>query len=141
MAIRRAKLSKEEARASEFSARSSAATKFSNSTKRVRRSWHIPTHGREASKLENAELYLGCRTPDEDITAAFVDKPRRTVACVTRAAPPPGGFAGRVTKAIASLTFDPTKTDFYVCGSAAMVDNCQDLLTRAGAVRVLTELY
>ena len=92
-------------------------------------------------ELENAELYFGCRTPDEDITAAFVDKPRRTVACVTRAAPPPGGFAGRVTKAIASLTFDPTKTDFYVCGSAAMVDDCRDLLARAGAVRVLTELY
>jgi len=30
-------------------------------------------------ELENAELYLGCRTPDEDITAAFADKPRHTV--------------------------------------------------------------
>jgi len=49
MAIRRAKLAKEEARASEFSARSSAATNFSNSTERVRQSWHIPTHGREAA--------------------------------------------------------------------------------------------
>ena len=78
-------------------------------------------------ELEKAELYFGCRTPDEDITAAFADKPRRTVACVTRAAPPPGGFAGRVTKAIARLTFDPTGTDFYVCGSAAMVADCRDL--------------
>src|SRR5271166_3899074 len=43
-------------------------------------------------ELDNAELYFGCRTPDEDITAAFADKPRHTVACVTRAAPPPGGF-------------------------------------------------
>jgi len=92
-------------------------------------------------ELENAELYLGCRTPDEDITAAFVDKPRRTVACVTRAAPPPGGVAGRVTNAIARLNFDPTGTDFYVCGSAAMVADCRDQLARAGAVKVLTELY
>jgi all-trans-retinol 13,14-reductase len=92
-------------------------------------------------ELENAELLFGCRTPDGNISAAFVDKPRRTVACVTGAAPPPGGYAGRVTKAIAGLTFDPTKTDFYLCGSAAMVADCRDLLTRAGAVRILMEPY
>ncbi len=94
-----------------------------------------------SGELENAELYFGCRTPDENITAAFARKPRRTVACVTCAAPPPGGFAGRVTRAIAALNFDPSGTDFYVCGSAAMVADCRDLLARAGAVRVLTEPY
>ena len=65
-------------------------------------------------ELENAELYFGCRTPDEDITTAFADKPRRTVACVSRAAPPPGGFAGRVTKAIGSLTCDSDR-DGLLC--------------------------
>ena len=32
-----------------------------------------------------------------------------------------------------------TGTDFYICGSAAMVADCRGLLARAGATRVLTE--
>ena len=52
-----------------------------------------------------------------------------------------GGFQGRVTQALAGLQFDPSTTDFYVCGSAAMVADCRTILERAGAPRILTEPY
>ena len=94
-----------------------------------------------SGELAAAELYFGCRTPAEDITGAFADKPKRTVVCVSRAAPPAGGFAGRVTEALAGLAFDPENTDFYLCGSAAMVADCERLLERAGALHILTEPY
>ena len=46
-----------------------------------------------------------------------------------------------MTKALAGLGFDPAATEFYVCGSAAMVADCRTILERAGALRILTELY
>ena len=92
-------------------------------------------------ELAAAELYFGCRTPDEDITSAFAAKPKRTIVCVSRAAPPAGGLAGRVTEALARLAFDPEDTDFYLCGSAAMVADGKALIERAGARHILTEPY
>ena len=83
-----------------------------------------------AGELDKSELYFGCRTPAEDITAAFPRQTRAHNRCVSRAAPPPGGFAGRVTQAIASLDLRSDDTDFYVCGSAAMVADCRDPLAR-----------
>ena len=32
-------------------------------------------------------------------------------------------------------------TDFYVCGSAAMVADCRSLLEKAGALYIHTEVY
>ena len=58
-------------------------------------------------ELDSAELYFGCRTSAEDITTAFACRPKRTVACVSREPASPGGFCGRVTKALAGLGFDP----------------------------------
>ena len=95
----------------------------------------------QAGELDGADLYFGCRTPAEDITAAFACVPPRTVACVSRAPAPAGGFPGRVTQALAALQFDPSTTDFYVCGSAAMVADCRTLLQGAGALQILTEPF
>ncbi len=95
----------------------------------------------EPDELDKAELYFGCRTPAEDITGAFARKPERTVVCASRAAPPAGGFAGRVTEALARLVFDPDSTDFYLCGSAAMVADSKSLIERGGALHILTEPY
>lgn len=95
----------------------------------------------QAGQLNGAELYFGCRTPAEDITRAFACLPQRTVACVSRAPTPVGGLPGRVTQVLAGLQFDPSTTDFYVCGSAAMVADCKMLLEGAGALRILTEPF
>ncbi len=93
-----------------------------------------------ADELDRAELYFGCRKPEENIVAGFAAQPKTTL-CVSRAEPPSGGFAGRVTKALENLVFEPANTDFYLCGSAAMVADGQALLERAGAVHILTEPY
>jgi ferredoxin-NADP reductase len=94
----------------------------------------------KAGELDAAELYFGCRTLAENITTAFTTVPR-TVLCVSRGRAAPGGVQGRVTQAMAALEFDPQATDFYVCGSAAMVADCQIILERAGAPRILIEPY
>ena len=94
-----------------------------------------------SGELDSAELYFGCRTSAEDLTTAFACRPKRTVACVSREPSGPSGFCGRVTKALAGLAFDPARTEFYVCGSAAMVADCRTILERAGALRILTEPY
>lgn len=98
-------------------------------------------HLAQTSELNGAELYFGCRTEAEDITRAFACLPRRAVACLSRASASAAGFQGRVTQALAGLQFDPSTTDFYVCGSAAMVADCKKLLESAGALRILTEPF
>ena len=95
----------------------------------------------QAGELGAAELYFGCRTAGEDITKAFACLPPRTVACISRAPAMACALQGRVTQALAGLQFDPATTDFYVCGSAAMVADCTALLQAAGAVRILTEPF
>jgi NAD(P)H-flavin reductase len=91
--------------------------------------------------LDRAELYFGCRTAAEDITAHFDPMPATVVLCISREEPPPGGFKGRVSEAIVSREFDLASADFYVCGSAAMVANCRDVLQRRGARQVHIEPY
>jgi phytoene dehydrogenase-like protein/ferredoxin-NADP reductase len=90
--------------------------------------------------LEAAELYFGCRFANEDLTRMFAPLPRATV-CVSRDEKVEGVFHGRVTQALAGLALDPAATDFYLCGSAAMVADCRAILQRAGATQILTELY
>jgi phytoene dehydrogenase-like protein/ferredoxin-NADP reductase len=91
--------------------------------------------------LGRAELYFGCRTAAEDITAHFDPLPAKVVRCISREEPPLGGFKGRVSEAIGSVDFDPVCTDFYVCGSAEMVADCRDVLERRGARRIHIESY
>jgi NAD(P)H-flavin reductase len=94
-----------------------------------------------AGEFGAAELYFGCRTAAEDITSALAPLPTRTTVCVSRDETLNSAFHGRVTKALSDLAFDAAATDFYVCGSAAMVSDCRAILRRAGAPRVLTEAY
>ena len=95
----------------------------------------------EAGELEATELYFGCRTAADDITRAAAARLPRTIVCVSRDEKSNSAFHGRVSKALAGLAFEPATTDFYICGSAAMVTDCQAILGRAGAKRVLTELF
>ncbi len=95
----------------------------------------------QAGELDTAELYFGCRTSVENITGAFASVPERTVACLSREEAKPCCMQGRVTKALTGLKFDPSTTDFYVCGSAAMVADYRTILERAGALQILTEPY
>jgi phytoene dehydrogenase-like protein/ferredoxin-NADP reductase len=90
--------------------------------------------------LDAAELYFGCRFAKEDLTRMLAPLPRATV-CVSRDAAAESVLHGRVTQALAGLAFDPAATDFYLCGSAAMVADCRAILARAGATQILTELY
>ena len=91
--------------------------------------------------LGQAELYFGCRTTADDITANLDPIPEKIVRCISREEPPPGGVRGRVSEAIASLIFDADLTDFYVCGSAPMVAVCRDVLERRGARRIHIESF
>lgn len=93
------------------------------------------------AELDGVVLYFGCRTAAEDITARIHPLPGLVVRCLSREEPPAGGFKGRVTQAIDSADFDSANTDFYVCGSAAMVAECKVVLERKGARHVFFELY
>ena len=90
---------------------------------------------------ESAELYFGCRTRADDITANFAAYLPRTTSCISREAPGASGFKGRVSEAVARMPFDPGTTDFYLCGSAAMVADCRSILERAGALHLHAEAY
>jgi phytoene dehydrogenase-like protein/NAD(P)H-flavin reductase len=91
--------------------------------------------------LDAAELYFGCRTAADDLTRALAPLPPRTTVCASRDDASDVAVHGRVTRALADLAFDPATTDFYVCGSAAMVADCRAILERAGAQRILAELF
>lgn len=94
-----------------------------------------------AGESARDELFFGCATPADDLTRHLSGLPAKTTVCTSRAEPPAGGVRGRVTAALAQLVFDPATTDFYVCGSAAMVADCRAVLAAAGARRVLTEPF
>lgn len=95
----------------------------------------------KAGDIEAAELYFGCRDAADDITRALAPLPPRTIVCASRDAAANDVFHGRVTRALAGLAFEPATTDFYICGSAAMVSDCRAILGRAGARRILSELF
>lgn len=97
---------------------------------------------RDRGEVGNAELLFGCATQTDNPLSCFASVlPRSTLVCLSREAPASGGFHGRVTAALGGLTFDPATTDFYVCGSAAMVSDCRGLLEKAGALYIHTEVY
>lgn len=91
--------------------------------------------------IGTAELYFGCRNRAEDITVNFAEILPRTTLCVSREEPGIDDFKGRVTDAMAQMQFDPETTDFYLCGSAAMVADCRAILERAGAAHLYVEAY
>ena len=97
---------------------------------------------RDRGEDGSAELLFGCATHADNPLPGFAAAlPRATRVCLSREVPQPGGFAGRVTDALQALSFDPRKTDFYLCGSAAMVGDCRDLLEKEGALFIHTETY
>ena len=95
----------------------------------------------QAGALDQAELYFGCRTVADDITNHLAPLPTKRVLCVSREHAPPEGFNGRVSQAIAGAPFDAERTDFYLCGSAAMVADCKTVLERRGARRIHVESF
>lgn len=94
-----------------------------------------------AGELAGAELYFGCRTDADDLTTAIPMLPPTVTLCTSRAQPPRGGFRGRVTDALAHAALDVAETDFYLCGSAAMVADCTQVLIDRGARHIYTEPY
>ena len=92
-------------------------------------------------RLADAVLLYGCRTLADDITTRFEPLPGRVVRCLSRDAAPAGGYAGRVSAALDGFAFDPEATDFYLCGSSAMVADCRALLQQRGAHHLFTELF
>ncbi len=95
----------------------------------------------EQGRIDRAELYFGCRTPQDDITTSFAKDLPKTIRCLTRAEAQAPDISGRVTDALAALAFDPATTDFYICGAAAMVADARTILERAGAEQILVEPY
>lgn len=94
-----------------------------------------------AGTLERARLIFGARTRDEDLTGKVGPLPPDMIVCLSQDEAPAGGRQGRVTDVLAALDFDPGDTDFYVCGSAAMVADCRRMLEQRGARRILVEAF
>jgi len=96
----------------------------------------------EARNPGKATLFFGSRTKAENIAARLASGlPVDIINCVSREKPEAGGFSGRVTQALSGLEFKPEDTEFYLCGSAAMVADCRAVLEKAGARHILTEAY
>lgn len=91
--------------------------------------------------LGDAVLFFGCRTTEEDITAESRPLPGRVIRCVSRDVVPGDAFRGRVTAALADFGFEPEATDFYVCGSSAMVADSRAVLEARGAKYLFTESF
>ena len=91
--------------------------------------------------LGEATLIFGCATNAEDLTRNLAPLPGQVVRCISREDPQARGVRGRVTKVLDALEFAPETTDFYLCGSSAMVADARMLLERRGAKHLLTESY
>lgn len=97
---------------------------------------------RDRGQAGNTELLFGCATRSDNLLSCFPSVlPKSTLVCMSRKTPASGGFHGRVTAVLGDLAFDPTATDFYLCGSAAMVADCRALLEKDGALYIHTEVY
>ena len=99
----------------------------------------------QAPDLEHDTLLFGCTQQDEDLTSRINSPmPGTVVRCLSRQEAP-DAFHGRVTQALTALAhdlrLDPSGTDVYLCGSAAMVADARDVLEREGYASVLTEPY
>lgn len=103
----------------------------------------LPMFGLLEQRAENfhAELLFGCRTRDEDLTQRFEPMPARVTVCTSRERSAVGGFEGRVTDALAQLSFDADSTDFYVSGRRAWWPTCGPYCTGRGARFLYVEPY
>jgi ferredoxin-NADP reductase len=91
-------------------------------------------------QLHTSELLFGCSFAGDDITGGLKSLPRTTV-CVSRDTSVKDSFHGRVTEVLKDLKFDPSSTDFYLCGAPAMIDDSRAILAQAGATQVLVEPF
>ena len=85
-------------------------------------------------------LIFGCRTGEDDLTSLLPDPTPTVLRCISRE-DVDGALHGRVTDALETLDFDPTETEFYLCGSSAMVADGMALLERRDAKHLFTEPY
>ena len=93
------------------------------------------------SKRRDDDLVIfGCRTGEDDLTSLLPDPMPTVLRCISRE-DVNGALHGRVTDALETLDFDPAGTDFYLCGSAAMVADSMALLERRDAKHLFTEPY
>lgn len=90
---------------------------------------------------DRTELIFGCRTQADDLTRWFEPLPAKVVRCISHEASAPECFKGRVSGVVARMAFEPDDTDFYVCGSAAMVSEVQTILQARGAQAIHIEAY
>ena len=85
-------------------------------------------------------LIFGCRTGEDDLTSLLPDPTPTVLRCISRE-DVDGALHGRVTDALETLDFDPAETEFYLCGSSAMVADAMALLERRDAKHLFTEPY
>lgn len=86
-------------------------------------------------------LLFGCRFAKDDLTQLLDDPlPANTIRCVT-GEQVPGTRRTRVTEALAELACDVADTEFFLCGSAAMVADASALLAQRGAQYIYSEPY
>ena len=85
-------------------------------------------------------LIFGCRTGEDDLPSLLPDPTPTVLRCISRE-DVDGALHGRVTDALETLDFDPAETEFYLCGSSAMVADAMALLERRGAKHLFTEPY
>ena len=85
-------------------------------------------------------MVFGCRTGEDDLTTLLPDPMPTVLRCISRE-DVDGTLRGRVTNALETLDFDPAGTDFYLCGSSAMVADGMALLESRGAEHLFTEPY
>ena len=96
---------------------------------------------RHADGLQGDTLLFGCRRREEDLTSLVeAALPGRVVRCASRETAP-GLFHGRVTDALRDADVELSGADVYLCGSAAMVADCREILEHADVAEVLTEPY
>ncbi len=103
----------------------------------------LPMFGQLArtGALGRSQLLFGCRGDADDITTRLSALPAEILRCYSRGAAPRGGIAGRVSRALEELDFEPETTEFYLCGSAAMVADCKEILERRRARHVFIEAF
>ncbi|RRD45030.1 FAD-dependent oxidoreductase [Buchananella hordeovulneris] len=86
-------------------------------------------------------LLFGCRFAKDDLTQLLDDPlPANIIRCIT-GEQVPGARRARVTEVLAELACDVADTEFFLCGSAAMVADATTLLAQRGAQYIYTEPY
>ncbi len=95
----------------------------------------------ETGELGDATLIIGCRGAETDLTRVLDGPlPGHVLRCYSRG-DFPDALRGRVTDLLGEFDFEPNSTEFYLCGSSAMVTDCRVLLQGRGAKHLLAELY